>query len=77
MPRTEKQNSNYKNLDNDSRGLWRSDNLLASLTGGQRGAQFAKSGVSKDIYDVIGLPEKYLDRVLVQAGEFLKKNLKH
>ncbi|MBK8454480.1 MAG: site-specific DNA-methyltransferase [Thiofilum sp.] len=54
MPRTEKQNSNYKNLDNDSRGLWRSDNLLASLTGGQRGAQFAKSGVSKDIYDVIG-----------------------
>jgi adenine-specific DNA-methyltransferase len=54
MPRTEKQNSNYKNVDNDPRGLWRSDNLLASLTGGQRGAQFAKSGFSKDIYEVVG-----------------------
>ena len=54
MPRTEKQNSNYKNADNDPRGLWRSDNLLASLTGGQRGAQFAKTGFSKDIYEVIG-----------------------
>ncbi len=54
MPRTEKQNSNYKNIDNDIRGLWRSDNLLASLTGGQRGAQFAKSGFSKDIYEVVG-----------------------
>ncbi|WP_109079183.1 site-specific DNA-methyltransferase [Aggregatibacter kilianii] len=54
MPRTEKQNSNYKNVDDDPRGLWRSDNLLASLTGGQRGAQFAKTGFSKDIYDVYG-----------------------
>ena len=54
MPRTEKQNSNYKNVDGDPRGLWRSDNLLASLTGGQRGAQFAKSGFSKDIYEIVG-----------------------
>jgi len=54
MQRTEKQNSNYKNRDNDPRGLWRSDNLLASLTGGQRGAQFSRTGFSKDIYDVIG-----------------------
>lgn len=54
MPRTEKQNSNYKNVDGDPRGLWRSDNLLASLTGGQRGAQYAKTGFSKDIYEVKG-----------------------
>jgi adenine-specific DNA-methyltransferase len=27
MPRTEKQNKIYKNLDNDPRGLWRPDNL--------------------------------------------------
>ena len=29
MPRTEKQNKAYKNLDNDPRGLWRPNNLAA------------------------------------------------
>src|SRR3982751_1799714 len=27
LPRTEKQNKLYKNLDNDPRGLWRTDNF--------------------------------------------------
>jgi adenine-specific DNA-methyltransferase len=30
MPRTEEQDSRYKNLDNDLRGVWASDNLLRS-----------------------------------------------
>lgn len=30
MPRTQEQNARYKNLDNDPRGIWASDNLLRS-----------------------------------------------
>jgi len=54
MPRTEKQNSSYKNIDNDPRGLWRADNLSVSLTSRNSGGQFDQSFYSKDVYEVVG-----------------------
>ena len=42
----------YKNPDNDPRGPYKADNFTISLTGGQRGAQFAKTGVSANIYEI-------------------------
>ena len=43
---------NYKNPDNDPRGSWRSADFTISLTGGQRGAQYAKTGYSPNIYEL-------------------------
>ena len=42
----------YKNPDNDPRGAWRSADFTISLTGGQRGAQYAKTGYSPNIYEL-------------------------
>ena len=42
----------YKNPDKDARGPWMSDNCTISLTGGQRGAQYAKTGFSANIYTI-------------------------
>jgi adenine-specific DNA-methyltransferase len=43
----------YKNIDNDKRGIWTSgDYCTISLTGGQRGAQYAKTGISANIYEI-------------------------
>jgi adenine-specific DNA-methyltransferase len=44
--------SRYKNLDNDSRGPWKPSDFTISLTGGQRGAQFSKTGFSPNIYEI-------------------------
>ncbi|MDG2943971.1 site-specific DNA-methyltransferase [Exercitatus varius] len=52
LPRTEESDSRYKNLDNDPRGAWTSGDFTISLTGGQRGAQFARTGVSENIYEI-------------------------
>lgn len=52
LPRDETAVARYKNPDNDPRGPWMSDNFTISLTGGQRGAQFAKTGVSANIYEI-------------------------
>ena len=52
LPRDDTAIARYKNPDNDSRGLWMSDNFTISLTGGQRGAQFAKTGISSNIYEI-------------------------
>jgi len=54
LPRTAEQNSRYSNKDNDPRGPWTSGDMTISLTSGQRGAQFARTGFSKDIYEVKG-----------------------
>lgn len=43
----------YRNIDDDPRGRWMSDNCTVSLTGGQRGAQFARTGVSDNLYEVV------------------------
>lgn len=52
LPRHEEANARYKNPDNDPRGPWMSDNFTISLTGGQRGAQYARTGVSENIYEI-------------------------
>lgn len=63
LPRTAEQNSIYKNSDefdglNEDgtwygRGPWYADNFTLSLASGQRGKQFAKTGESANIYEII------------------------
>ena len=55
LTRTDTANSRYANPDNDPRGVWTSGDLSISLTGGQRGAQFARTGISDNLY-VITVP---------------------
>jgi adenine-specific DNA-methyltransferase len=52
LQRSEEANARYTNVDNDPRGAWTSGDFTISLTGGQRGAQFAKTGVSENIYEI-------------------------
>ena len=52
LPRTEEMDRRYKNPDNDPRGPWKAVDFTISLTGGQRGAQFAKTGESQNIYEI-------------------------
>ena len=52
LPRTDSMNSKYKNPDNDPNGLWRPDNATISLSGGQRGAQYARTGYCENIYEL-------------------------
>jgi len=63
LPRSEKQNSIYKNSDEFDgikpdgsyygRGPWFPGDLTISLTTGQRGKQFAKTGISQNLYPII------------------------
>lgn len=52
LPRSEAMNAKYKNPDNDPKGLWRPDNATISLSGGQRGAQYARTGYCENIYEL-------------------------
>ena len=52
LPRNDSADSRYLDVDNDPRGLWTSGDFTISLTGGQRGAQFARTGVSENIYEI-------------------------
>ena len=52
LPRTDASKAKYKNADGDARGVWMSDNFTVSLTSGQRGAQFAKTGQSSNLYEI-------------------------
>ncbi len=52
LPRTDSADSRYSNPDNDPRGAWTSGDFTISLTGGQRGAQFARTGISENIYEI-------------------------
>ena len=52
LTRTADADSRYSNPDNDPRGPWTSGDFTISLTGGQRGAQFAKTGVSENIFEI-------------------------
>ena len=52
LPRSEGSKAKYTNADNDPRGTWMSDNFTVSLTSGQRGAQFARTGHSPNIYPI-------------------------
>lgn len=53
LPRSDEMNAKYKNPDNDPKGLWRSDNATISLSGGQRGAQYARTGYCENIYELV------------------------
>ena len=52
LPRSAEMNAKYKNPDNDPKGLWRSDNATISLSGGARGAQYARTGYCENIYEL-------------------------
>ncbi|MCP9471973.1 MAG: site-specific DNA-methyltransferase [Nitrospira sp.] len=52
LKRTAESDARYSNPDNDPRGPWTSGDFTISLTGGQRGAQFARTGVSSNIYEI-------------------------
>ncbi len=52
LPRSDSMNAKYKNPDNDPKGLWRPDNATISLSGGQRGAQYARTGYCENIYEL-------------------------
>ncbi|QQS33043.1 MAG: site-specific DNA-methyltransferase [Acidobacteriota bacterium] len=53
LERSESADSRYSNPDNDRRGPWSSGDFTLSLTGGQRGAQFARTGISANIYEIV------------------------
>ncbi|WP_462390919.1 site-specific DNA-methyltransferase [Acidovorax sp. Q11] len=50
--RSAKQNERYSNPDDDPRGPWQSVTMTISLVGGARGRQYAKTGVSENIFEV-------------------------
>lgn len=52
LPRSKEMDARYKNRDNDPRGPWKASDFTISLTGGQRGAQFARTGFSTNIYEM-------------------------
>jgi len=52
LRRTAESDARYSNPDNDPRGPWSSGDFTISLTGGQRGAQFARTGISSNIYEL-------------------------
>lgn len=52
LERSSEADDRYKNPDNDPRGPWTSGDAAISLTGGQRGAQYAKTGYSENIYEI-------------------------
>ncbi|MCI6156768.1 MAG: site-specific DNA-methyltransferase [Peptoniphilaceae bacterium] len=52
LPRSNSMNAKYKNPDCDPKGPWRPDNATISLSGGQRGAQYARTGYCENIYEL-------------------------
>ena len=52
LPRTDEAVDRYKNPDNDPRGAWKAVDSTISLTTGQRGSQFARTGVSTGLYEI-------------------------
>ena len=52
LNRTAEADARYENIDNDLRGPWTSGDFTISLTGGQRGAQYAKTGHSDNIFEI-------------------------
>ncbi|MDD2722905.1 MAG: site-specific DNA-methyltransferase [Methylovulum sp.] len=53
LSRSDEMDARYTNRDNDPRGIWKASDFTISLSGGQRGAQFAKTGVSSNIYEIV------------------------
>ena len=53
LPRTAEMDARYKNPDKDPRGPWKPADFTISLTGGQRGAQYARTGESENLYEIV------------------------
>ena len=53
IARSARNASDYTNPDNDPRGAWSSSPLHVSLTSGQRGAQFARTGTSTGLFSIV------------------------
>ncbi|MBK6355441.1 MAG: site-specific DNA-methyltransferase [Betaproteobacteria bacterium] len=53
VPRSARNASDYTNPDDDPHGDWSSSPLHVSLTSGQRGAQFARTGTSSGLFPII------------------------
>jgi adenine-specific DNA-methyltransferase len=53
LGRSDEQTAKYRNPDNDPRGPWKPENSSISLLSGQRGKQFAKTGVSENIFEIV------------------------
>jgi len=52
LPATDEQLARYTNRDNDPRGDWKPGDLTVSLTSGQRGRTFQKTGKGANLYEV-------------------------
>ncbi|MBK9623063.1 MAG: site-specific DNA-methyltransferase [Rhodocyclaceae bacterium] len=53
LERSDVQTAKYRNPDSDPRGPWKPENSSISLLSGQRGKQFAKTGVSENIFEIV------------------------
>ena len=53
LPRTEEADARYANPDSDPRGVWTSGDMTISLMSGQRGKQYAQTGFSANLYEII------------------------
>jgi adenine-specific DNA-methyltransferase len=53
VERSAEQTAKYKNEDNDPRGPWKPENSSISLLSGQRGKQFAKTGYSENVFEIV------------------------
>ena len=54
LDRSDKQTAKYQNPDNDPRGSWKPENSSISLLSGQRGKQFAQTGKSENLFEIVG-----------------------
>jgi adenine-specific DNA-methyltransferase len=52
LARSADMDARYRNPDNDVRGIWKASDFTISLSGGQRGAQYARTGESENIYEI-------------------------
>jgi adenine-specific DNA-methyltransferase len=52
-PRSDRNSGDYSNQDSDPRGPWTSSPLHVSLTSGQRGKQYARTGKSSGLFPII------------------------
>ena len=54
LDRSVEQTAKYQNPDNDQRGQWKPENSSISLLSGQRGRQFAQTGKSDNLFEIVG-----------------------
>ncbi|MDT7515773.1 site-specific DNA-methyltransferase [Rhodoferax mekongensis] len=54
LDRSDEQTAKYQNPDNDPRGPWKPENSSISLLSGQRGRQFAQTGKSDNLFEIVG-----------------------